>query len=391
FDGEAIENGNTLLASVDNPGDYLLKITDSSNGCENEVMVIVLEDITPPVVQIEAPEEIICDRPVGDLDGSGSSAGNNFSYRWSTTDGNLMESNNKSITMVDRGGTYVLEVTNVDNGCTANASVVVSENVNRPTAVELEATPPRCFGEPGALAIGTITGGEGPYLYSFDGGESFGSEAYHPSLPTGPYTVVVMDINGCEYAEDITVPETFKLEVDLPESVTIALGDKHQLETSVNVPRSDISNIVWTTIDSLSCDNCLQPVVAPIENTEYAITVRDQNGCTATARTLLRIDRRPLVFIPNAFSPGTSAGVNDRFTVYGKASSIREIKTFQVFNRWGAKLYEANNFQPNDEDMGWDGRYGSKVLQPAVFVYFVEIEFIDGRTELFEGDVLLVK
>ena len=30
-------------------------------------------------------------------------------------------------------------------------------------------------------------------------------------------------------------------------------------------------------------------------------------------------------------------------------------------------------------------------LNPAVFVYFAEIQFIDGETELYRGDVTLLK
>jgi hypothetical protein len=30
-------------------------------------------------------------------------------------------------------------------------------------------------------------------------------------------------------------------------------------------------------------------------------------------------------------------------------------------------------------------------MNPAVFVYYAEIEYIDGRVELFKGDVTLVR
>ena len=54
-------------------------------------------------------------------------------------------------------------------------------------------------------------------------------------------------------------------------------------------------------------------------------------------------------------------------------------------------VFEADNFQPNIPDLGWDGILNGKKLSPAVFVYFTEIEFIDGVTQTFKGDVTLIQ
>jgi hypothetical protein len=65
-----------------------------------------------------------------------------------------------------------------------------------------------------------------------------------------------------------------------------------------------------------------------------------------------------------------------------------------VFNRWGELVHERENFQPvieNTVDYGWDGKFKGEELNPAVFVYLAEVEFIDGRVEIYKGDVSLVK
>ena len=68
-----------------------------------------------------------------------------------------------------------------------------------------------------------------------------------------------------------------------------------------------------------------------------------------------------------------------------------EIKSFLVFNRWGETVFERYNFQPNDPSLGWDGRFRGQMMNAAVFVYYLEVEFIDGETELFKGDVMLMR
>ena len=39
----------------------------------------------------------------------------------------------------------------------------------------------------------------------------------------------------------------------------------------------------------------------------------------------------------------------------------------------------------------WDGTFRGNILDPAVFTWSAEIEFIDGSKKLFKGDVTLVK
>ena len=71
--------------------------------------------------------------------------------------------------------------------------------------------------------------------------------------------------------------------------------------------------------------------------------------------------------------------------------SVVQVNTFQIFSRWGEKIYENNNFQPNQEIEGWNGLFGSKKMMSGVYVYFAEVEFIDGHREIYEGDITLLR
>ena len=76
--------------------------------------------------------------------------------------------------------------------------------------------------------------------------------------------------------------------------------------------------------------------------------------------------------------------------IYANISKIKQVNTFQIYDRWGAQVFQAQNFIPNDPTFGWDGKFKAKKLNPAVFIYFAEIEFIDGSTQLFKGDLTLI-
>ena len=58
---------------------------------------------------------------------------------------------------------------------------------------------------------------------------------------------------------------------------------------------------------------------------------------------------------------------------------------------FGEVVFENENFQPNDSTEGWDGFFNGEKMNPAVFVYFAEIEFKDGRKIIYKGDVALRK
>jgi len=83
--------------------------------------------------------------------------------------------------------------------------------------------------------------------------------------------------------------------------------------------------------------------------------------------------------IPNAFSPGTTPGVNDIFKV-----SYKNVVKFKgwVFNRWGNEL-----FYWDDPLQGWDGKYRGKYVPPGAYYYLIEYTGTNGKTRKRKGDI----
>jgi hypothetical protein len=77
------------------------------------------------------------------------------------------------------------------------------------------------------------------------------------------------------------------------------------------------------------------------------------------------------------------------FLVFG-GLGVEEIEEFRIFDRWGELMYEGLNFQPNDPAHGWDGTLAGNRLNPAVFVYYAKVRFIDGSVKMYKGDVTIV-
>jgi len=117
--------------------------------------------------------------------------------------------------------------------------------------------------------------------------------------------------------------------------------------------------------------------------------VQDQNGCIATASTNLFVRQVRNIFIPNAFSPNSDQ-TNDRFFVYGD-ERLKTIKSIEVFDRWGSKMYQQYDLLPGDESKGWDGTFRGQAMQPGSYIYTITVEFEDGETETFYGEVSILR
>jgi large repetitive protein len=385
-----ISGSNTLEPIVNQPGTFVCFIVDNDNGCETQASINVDENTTPPVAITSTNEQFDCITESISLSGAGSSTGSQFSYLWS---GNGTIDNETTLTpTVYVPGSYSLMVMDSENGCTQTSSVIAPEDTNVPTSIGTLIEDPLCYGDQGSIAIFEIIGGTSPYLVSLDGGENFGSQTLFTNLEPGNYDLVIQDAQGCEYSEMLSIQGVNELIVDVVPEVLLQFGDNYEIVASVNIPMDQIDTIIWSPTTGLSCTDCLRPTVDTIiEMAVYTVTVINENGCVDTDQIHLRVNKDKDVYIPNAFSPGKADGINDYLTVFGNSKRINKINSFQVFNRWGELVYQQFNFQPNNPTDGWDGEFRGELVNPAVFVYWAEVEFVDGDTKIFKGDVTVVE
>jgi hypothetical protein len=98
------------------------------NGCSAAGETQVTMDANVPVSSAGEDRLLTCTAPDVTLDGSASSAGEQFSYQWQDADGNVL--GNEVTLNVTVPGVYTLLVTNLDNGCSSQDEVLVDEFIN---------------------------------------------------------------------------------------------------------------------------------------------------------------------------------------------------------------------------------------------------------------------
>ena len=241
----------------------------------------------------------------------------------------------------------------------------------------------------GLIFIDTILGGGGSFEYSLDGQfyqmvNSF--PIVIPAVESGNYEIYFQDINDCSNSSIINVESPLQPALELGDDIPITLGDSVELEALTNIL---VDQYNWNTTLFMSCDTCLNTFTTPMETISYTLEVRDSLGCFASDDITISVSKPRDVYIPNAFSPNGD-GINDVFFINATQEVLR-IKTMRIFDRWGENVFSLDDFQPNNPILGWNGDFKSERLNPGVFIYIVEIEFIDGHVEFYQGDVTLMK
>lgn len=266
-------------------------------------------------------------------------------------------------------GTYPITLTVMYNGCIKKYSdnITVLQN---PKAIYTLENPVSCELTP-VHFINQSTGVP-PLTYLWSFGDEYVSDLqspFHTYKKIGNYytSIIVSSSNGCK--------DTFELPtVVAVQQLPTAGFDVDPKDTSIfyaNINLTDYSKntsackMLWG--DNSSEGDCSGVHTYKEPGVYQIMQIAENKGCfdTAFASVVIRPDF--VFWLPNAFTPGESEGLNDIYkpTVVG-AHDYR----FQIFDRWGLQLFETNNLEE-----GWNGYIHSQLCQSDVYVY--KIDFTD--------------
>ncbi|MBP7273986.1 MAG: gliding motility-associated C-terminal domain-containing protein, partial [Saprospiraceae bacterium] len=98
--------------------------------------------------------------------------------------------------------------------------------------------------------------------------------------------------------------------------------------------------------------------------------------------------KREGIFVPTGFTPNGD-GNNDLLLVHGLDDV--NINLFRLYDRWGELIYQAENFKTNQTTLGWDGNFRGKPMPTDTYIWYLEAEYEDGRTEKQHGESTLIR
>lgn len=141
----------------------------------------------------------------------------------------------------------------------------------------------------------------------------------------------------------------------------------------------------WSPANTLSCENCPDPIASPTENTTYCVS-SNLGTCSSSRCTEVELvcPGNKDLQVPNAFSPDGD-GNNESFCLQGWDNCVSDF-SFLIFNRWGEKV-----FSSNDTRFCWDGTYKGRALDAGVFVYVINATYSPTSIINKKGNITLLR
>ena len=219
-----------------------------------------------------------------------------------------------------------------------------------------------------------ICGGAGKLLLANNAGASYswqdgstGSsfQVDHPGI----YSVIA-DLNGCLASDTINIQYQNLPVVSMDKETNLCKGQQLVINPTIN----NASDYKWQ--DGSSTSN-----YSVKETGLYILSA--ENICGVTKDSILVKGGVCEIFMPSAFSPNRD-GVNDVFRVRYPI----QVATFSlnVFNRWGQKVFETK-----DITKGWDGTLSGQDAPSGSYVWFINVNYENGRSENLKGTVVLIR
>jgi gliding motility-associated-like protein len=311
--GNIVSGANTFNPVVNQPGTYILTVTDIGTGCTSTAAVEVTQNITAPLLVIDAPAQFTC--TVKEVQLNAASTEGNVTYNWSTTGTGSIKAgyDNVASPVVLAPATYSVTITGIDNGCTTTGSVAVTENVTSPDiTVDKNPSQLTCTAHEVVLSGSSLTT-NAAYKWTTSGSGNI----VNP-LTTGPrvdaigyYLLTVTNpANGCiakdsvQVTRDVTVPDIWVN--TKPDTLTCGVST---VKLSGNSSTTSVSYL-WSGPGTISDATIKEPTV-DAAGTYYLTVTSLTNGCTAVL---------PVVVVENKTAP-VAPLVSDAYSCYGTATA----------------------------------------------------------------------
>lgn len=245
-------------------------------GCSDTAQVTIVVNPLPAIV---APPQSMCLGIPAQLQASGAA-----SYSWTPSTGLSCTNCSNPTANISSTTTYTVTGTTA-LGCASTAQVTVT--VNTPPTITVSNNQTICAGSPVPLQVS----GAQTYAWSPSSGLSC-SNCSNPNASPGAtttYTVIGTDANGCKDTGSVTVTVNPLPNVNAGADQSVCRLNTAQLNVT------GASAYTWSPANTLSCNNCNNPVATPLTTTTYTVTGTDANGCSNTDNVTVNIYPQPQI------------------------------------------------------------------------------------------------
>lgn len=375
----------------------VIYVAENHGGCMDTARTIItVFGILEPKFIVDPVQQMLPNRTVQitntTFDGPG------FEYVWDFGDGTSSTERNPGQHVYETYGNYDITLTTTSSNCERSSTQSIQILPIIPI-VDFEGGGQGCGPLTVTFTDKSLYTDPGTYNWNFGDGKGTSTErnpTYTYDEP-GIYSVTLSASNAMGTV--ITARKSMIVEVyaapraDFQVRPTIVYLPDKPMYTANKSTGAD--RYVWDFGDGTTSEE-FEPTHIYTKEGVYDITLTaiNSNGCTDTFRMKNAViaEDGADVRIPNAFTPALDGpnggevgggGVNDVFLPI--MEGVVEFNML-IFNRWGELLFESNS-----RSKGWDGYFNGKLCQQDVYVYKLNLKFIDGETAVRVGDVTLMR
>lgn len=274
---------------------------------------------------------------------------------------------------------------------TKTTTIVVNP---KPIAVAIPNNPGGC-NYPWTVGFSSTNDPSGTAVWNYGDGSPTENGLFvsHVYNTPGTYTATIIytDNIGCKDTANASntitifaVPDAaFEPSLDITTVVDAEISFDNQT-TNLN------SNTYMWDFGGLDNSTSINPTYLFTNSGEYFVTLiaTSPDGCQDTAVKKITINPDVVLYVPNAFTPGTD-GLNDVFQIFLPPTGV-DFSTFSlvVYDRWGELIYKTA-----DVNESWNGRRNNsgEILKQDIYVY--KITFQDEKKKHYEklGHVSLLR
>ncbi len=285
--------------------------------------------------------------------------------------------------------------TDFGGGCTATDAVMITVvDPNCPLMLSGGSiTDATCQLNDGGITGITVTGSSGneSYVWTNGNGMVIGMQLDLPNVGLGSYTLTVTEDTSCERALTFMVNESGPPDLDdtgLELTNTTCEGRTGSISGIAYIGEEVAAVFSWTDALGTTVGDTL--ALDGVGAGTYTLQVIDAFGCGAIAGPYVigspadcqeGLPEEGPVRIANTMTPNGD-GANDMFYIEGIEAypNCRLI----IYNRWGSKVYETNNYQNN-----WYGSNQGNPLPVATYYYLLNLG--DAENTSFKGAITILK
>lgn len=387
--------GNASVASNLMAGSYTVFVRDAKN-CQKQLAINVAS--LPAVLTSDFNSTDICfNKPTvfNNLSSTASSGTSITGSEWNFGDGSPVDNSiNPTHTYATPGVFNVSLKTTSSQGCDATKTKQVT----------VYSIPLASFSSKNACSDSVVTfkdlststsGNINKWYWNFGDGspvDTIQNPLHLYSKPnTYNLTLMVATDNGCAdtVINPLTVSPTPFVDFDVKEETGCSSNCTIFKDLTTLQDGVTISSRTWDFGDGSLNENTDSVRHCFSKSGVHSISLTNITslGCAATKTIIKNIELGPILtfFVPNAFTPGRSIGLNDNFS--GVGTNICKYEMW-IFDRWGNLI-----FHTDDIDKKWDGRAneGKDIAQKDVYVYKIKITDYRGEEHLYKGEVTLIR